>query len=575
MHTRAAVSVLLASFLLDSIPARAQWKSDGAPVCTVATAQAHPAIAPDGAGGVIMVWEDSRTFAGSGYDIYVQRLNASGIPLWAADGVALCTQTGDQIFLAVASDGAAGAIVAWADSRNGPATVYAQRVDANGSFLWATDGVSVCIALPEQNVPTITGDTSGGVIVAWLDTRSGEIDVYAQRLSAAGTRLWGDGGVPVCTSAGLQHSPDMIADGAGGAIMAWPDERSDAGDIYAQRVNASGSPLWTLGGAPVCTALLSQGPSALASDGQGGAIITWVDGRTSNNPNQRNIYAQRVNGAGAPQWVADGVPVCTAFSEQNYPLPVIDGAGGAVITWHDRRAANWDIYAQRIDAAGSALWTANGVALCTAANTQVFAEAVPDAAGGAVVMWSDLRNAATTEDDVYAQRVSAAGTPLWTTNGIPVCAAPRVQHAPVITSDGAGGAIIAWDDTRTWDGVQPFDDSFDIYAAHVVPGGWVVSGAGDSPPLRGLVLKPNFPNPFSGTTTLELVTDATSAVALDVFDVSGRRVRHLDIGRVEAGPIAIELDGRDQAGELLPSGVYFCRVSAGADRATRKILVIR
>jgi flagellar hook assembly protein FlgD len=72
-----------------------------------------------------------------------------------------------------------------------------------------------------------------------------------------------------------------------------------------------------------------------------------------------------------------------------------------------------------------------------------------------------------------------------------------------------------------------------------------------------------------------LMTDGTSVVAVDVFDVSGKRVHHEEIGRVEAGHTIVELDGRDQAGRLLPSGVYFCRVSAGAGRATQKIILMR
>jgi hypothetical protein len=557
-----------------SISSLAQWTTNGVPVCTLPETQVHLAIAPDGAGGIIMAWEDSRNLAGSGIDIYMQRLDGSGIPQWTASGAVLCSHTADQMFLTATADGAGGAIVVWVDRRSDPSALYAQRVDSNGSRLWATDGVMVCNGVPDVYFPVITSDTNGGAIVAWLDLRSSDPDVYAQRMSASGARLWGDGGAPVCIAAGLQHAPYLIADGAGGAIMAWGDERNDLGDIYAQRVNAAASPAWTLNGAPVCTATLRQGGGALVSDGLGGAIITWIDGRTSNNPNQRNIYAQRVDSAGAPQWPANGVPVCTAFGEQGGPAPVTDGAGGAVIAWHDFRAVNWDIYAQRVNSAGAALWTANGVALCAAPNTQWFPGLVSDGAGGAVVMWADFRVSAD-DDDIYAQRVSAAGSPMWLAEGVPVCTAPYIQHAPAIISDGAGGAIIAWDDTRSWDGVQPLDSFFDIFAARVVANGWVVSGTGDSPTARGLVLKPNFPNPFSGTTRLELMTDGTSVVAVDVFDVSGKRVHHEEIGRVEAGHTIVELDGRDQAGRLLPSGVYFCRVSAGAGRATQKIILMR
>ena len=71
------------------------------------------------------------------------------------------------------------------------------------------------------------------------------------------------------------------------------------------------------------------------------------------------------------KWRVDGVPVSTAAYGQTYSTIVRDGAGGAIITWRDgRNGVDWDIYAQRVNAAGVPQWTPNGVALCTAAGDQ-------------------------------------------------------------------------------------------------------------------------------------------------------------------------------------------------------------
>ena len=76
------------------------------------------------------------------------------------------------------------------------------------------------------------------------------------------------------------------------------------------------------------------------------------------------------------------VALCTAANDQGPPMIVSDGAGGAIVTWEDfRSGTNWDIYAQRVSAAGVPQWTANGVALCTAANTQGSPMIVSDGAG--------------------------------------------------------------------------------------------------------------------------------------------------------------------------------------------------
>ena len=57
----------------------------------------------------------------------------------------------------------------------------------------------------------------------------------------------------------------------------------------------------------------------------------------------------------AAQWVPDGVALCTTpdLIPDLYPKIVSDRAGGAIVTWMDyRNGANWDIYAQLVNAMG-------------------------------------------------------------------------------------------------------------------------------------------------------------------------------------------------------------------------------
>ena len=118
----------------------------------------------------------------------------------------------------------------------------------------------------------------------------------------------------------------------------------------------------------ICTALDDQRDIATVSDGSGGAIIAWEDRRSGTN---YDIYAQRVDSSGTPQWTANGIAVCTASDDQWDADIVSDGSGGAIITWHDYRSGNsYHIYAQRVDSSGINQWTANGVAVRTASYPQ-------------------------------------------------------------------------------------------------------------------------------------------------------------------------------------------------------------
>src|SRR5207247_3245287 len=132
----------------------------------------------------------------------------------------------------------------------------------------------------------------------------------------------------------------------------------------------------------------------------------------------------------------DGVALCTAANDQYYPQITADGAGGAIVTWQDYRSGNLDIYAQRVNAAGVPQWTADGVALCTAANEQYNPTITADGAGGATVSWWDFRSG--TSYDIYAQRVNAAGVAQWTADGVALCTAANAQYTPEMKAEGAG-----------------------------------------------------------------------------------------------------------------------------------------
>jgi hypothetical protein len=86
-----------------------------------------------------------------------------------------------------------------------------------------------------------------------------------------------------------------------------------------------------------------QREPTIASDDVGGAIVTWSDAR---NSSPSDIYAQRVDAAGNPQWTPDGAALCTAAGDQGYQTIIPDGVG-AIVTYDTRNGIDSDIYAQR------------------------------------------------------------------------------------------------------------------------------------------------------------------------------------------------------------------------------------
>ena len=324
--------------------------------------------------------------------------------------------------------------------------------------------------------------------------------------------------MPVCAAHGYQDfaiptpRQNMVADGFGGAILAWQDRRSGYDDLYSQRITGSGSvaPGWPVDGLAVCTAPGDQIYPAVLADGEGGAIIAWQDGRSS-----YDIYAQHVTGAGAiaSGWPADGLGVCTGIGNSNQLNPVIasDATGGALIAWEDGRNGLLDIYAQRLAPQGSI-------------------------------------------------------TSGWVPNGLPVCTADSTQDAISVVPDGSGGWIFLWEDERN--GYPP-----DIYASRLGSNGQVVTDVarlGDKTVTASV-----WPNPFSREIRMQVVGIQGQRLSVDVFDVRGRLVRSLVRNSAWRDGTVIPWNGQSEQGAPVPAGVYFLRVCWPGSETREKVLLVR
>lgn len=387
----------------------ALWTVNGIPICTQ-DSNYNPLIVSDGLGGAIIAWQSYRGSATA--DIYAQRVNANGVIQWSNNGVPVAAIVFEQDTIAMVSDGSGGAILTWQDyrSNNGFADIYAQRVNTSGAMLWTANGVSICNQAAAQRGPKILSDGAGGAFITWYDYRAGNYDIYTQRISLGGAPVFTTNGVATCTMATDQIKPDICTDGAGGVIITWTDFRSTTDyNIYAQRQGPALSIVWVVDGVVINNNVaFAQIDPKIVSDGLGGAIISWTDHRTGVAAGTADIYAQRVNTTGTVQWTATGIIICTASGDQVKSQLVSDGNNGAYITWQDHRnAGNTDIYAQRIASNAAINWSANGFAICADVNDQLNPMIVSNGNLGAFVIWQDFRSAASF--DIYESGFNTSG----------------------------------------------------------------------------------------------------------------------------------------------------------------------
>ncbi len=536
----------------------------------------------DGAGGVIVVWEDRRDGPyPNHYDVYAQRWSSAGVKMWGFNDAPVCTLASSSSEARVVIDGSGGAIVVWFDGRTdgaGPG-IYAQRVNSSGMPMWTDQGVFATAAGAYTGNISAVSDGLGGVVITWVDFRSGGQLVYAQRVISSGIPAWpGDRVVP--DFAAEHYTPRILETGDGGAIIAWVTGPSSNRNVLAQRLDAAGVRIWNFGTATfVCTAPQSQSDLNLISDGAGGAIISWADRRAGDD-----IYAQRLNSLGAAQWTNNGVPVCSHSYQQDSPQACPDGTGGAIFIWKDerdqgsgggfspegKRLTEPDIYMQRLDGSGTAMWTEDGRAITVEPGTQRTGFITADGSGGAVITWVDDADD-DQNDDIRMQRYSSTGIAMWMPGGVVQATGPGLRQVFAQVQGGVGHTIPVWSTylfPEKAEGTSIFVQKVDDEDGECACGG--ASGVEDTRITGPLIVTAFAPNPSSGSGHLRVYLAQKSEVLVDVYNVRGQRVASQRVGESPEGWRTFHFDGQD-----LANGVYFYSVSAGGERQTRKIVIQR
>lgn len=105
--------------------------------------------------------------------------------------------------------------------------------------------------------------------------------------------------------------------------------------------------------------------------------------------------------------------------------------------------------------------------------------------------------------------------------------------------------------------------------------GWLprVTAVGDPAPVAAR-LGDNHPEPFGPETTILFSLERGAGGDLSIFDLTGRRVKLLASGWLEAGPHSLTWDGTDDRGRRMAPGVYFYRLTAGSFAGTRQMVML-
>lgn len=158
----------------------------------------------------------------------------------------------------------------------------------------------------------------------------------------------------------------------------------------------------------------------------------------------------------------------------------------------------------------------------------------------------------------------------WRRNYVALANGGRISGA---TSSQLQIANVTHADSGLYDCVitdGPITEPCSAALLRVTSGTTSVPGPGDD---RGVSLARPSPNPFGARTNISFTLPSESRVSVELYDLTGRRVRVLAGAATRAAGVhSLEWDGLGDAGEAAASGVYFVRLQAGDESRVQRVV---
>jgi len=334
-----------------------QWSDDQR--LGSANRQILPDVETDSAGSLYACWNDD---SGGNQDTYIdKRLPSDGSPdpAWGGElKVNTLADSADQNHSRIAISEPGGSIltnVVWQDDRDGAWDIYFQQYDQSKTAMLSPEmrvNTNPIASGTDQYAPALAAGNDHNLFVAWSDNRTGYLGVYGAKISSTTTsRIW-ERQMNETTTTTDQYSPTLDVGADDNIYVAWTDERNGDKDVYAQKFDQAGNPVWTDDlRLNTDSSLKNQYEPSLAVNSANEVYVAWTDKRNGN----RDVYAHKYDSAGNPLWPKElRVSISsTTAAEYNPDVTINPADDKAYVTWQSDENGNLDIYAAPMEVYGS------------------------------------------------------------------------------------------------------------------------------------------------------------------------------------------------------------------------------
>jgi len=249
----------------------------------------------------------------------------------------------------------------------------------------------------------------------------------------------------ICERSGEQSVTKIVAASDGGCYVSWYDNSSGNYDVYLQRLDGDGVPQWADGGL-----LVSNHPQEtwvtdydLACDNTDHAIVAINDIRDGAD---RDIFAYRISPDGEFVWGADGLALSANDGFEPDPRITVTTDNNVVFAWQEE----YTIHLRKVTPAGADAWDPATITLTSTYGYSIPRLAESEADGFILQTLYHTGSSFYDPKHIMVFKFDPDGNHLWSSTGEMVSDAGgiAVYMRPDLIADGEGGAYSYWYDTR-------------------------------------------------------------------------------------------------------------------------------
>ncbi len=544
--------LLLLCLLISFSNLKAQFTSDSTLNLTIqdqsGSEQATPLIASRADGGAYISWFDQST---GNYVLRMQRLDALGNKLWGPNGLVVsnATQSTALFRYDLKTDNDGNAVVAFQDTRTGNLQVVVQKLDSSGIAFFATNGIVLIDAdAGEGLAPTIGILGNNNIIIAWNAYQGSSKWVsYYELNPITGAPINGIATPGRIKSPTIDYGrPYVLPLDTNQYYLMYIEETGTfpgvTSKIYMNRVTSGYINNWSAPKLVTSKTITFFFFPTLISDGGTGALVAF----NSSNPTNAaltSVYLQHVDSAGT-LWSATGTPLTTSTTIQSY-LGGYFYRGDFNQTWIALQVTNTGqsqagISLQRVDANGTKLSGGDGIVI-EPQSANIFSPATftQNDANGTIIYKVGLFGA----EEIYAVNVDSNAVKTWSFGESAVCVNQSNKDDIGITPMINQQMIITWSDDRIDNG---------IYAQNLNANGTI---GPVSVGLNSVSTIENTIQIINPSSVLQIInTNSRLGITeIEIFDSNGKIVLHENVNKT--GSFILP------EATILNAGLYFVRMN--------------